>query len=89
MRTMKLAEIMVVFSFSSLADTVGVSFPWWMWILAAFDILVRISDDHKEWLREKQVNLIKDIKALEEIRMRLYEDIRRIEKESGVKAREE
>ncbi len=86
---MKLAEIMVVFSFSSLADTVGVSFPWWMWILAAFDILVRISDDHKEWLREKQVNLIKDIKALEEIRMRLYEDIRRIEKESGVKAREE
>jgi len=86
---MKLAEIMVVFSFSSLADTVGVSFPWWMWILAAFDILVRISDDHKEWLREKQVNLIKDIKALEEIRMRLYEDIRRIEKESDVKAREE
>ena len=86
---MKLAEIMVVFSFSSLADTVGVSFPWWMWILAAFDILVRIADDRKEWLREKQVNLIKDIKALEEIRMRLYEDIRRIEKESGVKAREE
>jgi len=86
---MKLAEIMVVFSFSSLAATVGVSFPWWMWILAAFDILVRIADDRKEWLREKQVNLIKDIKALEEIRMRLYEDIRRIEKESGVKAREE
>jgi len=86
---MKLAEIMVVFSFSSLATTVGVSFPWWMWILAAFDILVRISDDHKEWLREKQISLIKDIKALEEIRTKLFTEIRQAEKDSGIKANDE
>lgn len=86
---MKFAEIMIIFSFSSLATTVGVSFPWWMWILAAFDVMVRISDDHKEWLKERQANLKQDIKQLEEIRLRLYEDIRKIEKESGVTAREE
>ncbi len=86
---MKLAEIMIVFSFSSLATTVGVSFPWWMWILAAFDILVRIADDHKEWLRDKQIGLIRDIKALEEIRLKLFKDIRAAEEKSGIKASDE
>lgn len=86
---MRIAEILIVFSCSPLGTVYGVSFPWWMWLLAGFDIFVRIADDHKEWLREKQFNLIRDIKQLEEIRLRLYQDIREIEKRTGVKAREE
>lgn len=86
---MRIAEIMIVFAFSSLGTDLGVVFPWWMWIIAVFDIFVRIADDHKEWLREKQVTLIRDIKQLEDIRIRLYNDIREQEAKSGIKAREE
>jgi len=86
---MRIAEIMIVFAFSSLGTDLGVVFPWWMWIIAVFDIFVRIADDHKEWLREKQVTLIRDIKQLEDIRIRLYNDIREHEAKSGIKAREE
>jgi hypothetical protein len=85
---MRIAEIMIVFAWSSLGTTVGIVFPWWMWLLAAFDVIVRIADDHKEWLKDKQSNLLKDIKELEEIRLRLYHDIREQEEKSGVKARE-
>ena len=86
---MRIAEIMIVFSFSSLGATVGIVFPWWMWIVAVFDILVRIADDHKDWLKEKQVTLLKDIKDLEKIRMNIYDDIRAQEKRTGIKARED
>jgi len=86
---MRIAEIMIVFTFSTLGSTLGVAFPWWMWLLAVFDIFVRIADDHKEWLLSKQTNLLKDIKELEEIRLRLYQDIRETEKRTGIKAREE
>lgn len=86
---MRIAEIMIVFAWSSVGTSMGIVFPWWMWVIAAFDVLVRIADDHTEWLKSKQSNLLKDIKELEEIRLRLYQDIREKEKETGVKAREE
>lgn len=53
---MRIAELMLVGAGSSL----GISFPWWMWGLAVFDILLRIADDHREWQRARQGRMAVD-----------------------------
>lgn len=72
---MRIAELMLIGAWSSM----GLSFPWWMWVLAIFDICVRIADDHKEWLKEKQMGLIKENKALEEKKQALLDEIQKIQ----------
>lgn len=67
---MRITELMLVGAMSSL----NITFPWWMWILAILDICVRIADDHKEWLKEKQSALILENKELEAKKAKLEEE---------------
>lgn len=59
---MRLTELVLVCAWSSL----GVSFPWYVWVLCGLDILVRIADDHKEYLRNRQIDIVREIATLEE-----------------------
>jgi hypothetical protein len=76
---MRIAELMIILSFS----TLQVVFPWWVWLLAVLDILIRVVDDHKEWLKEKQADILNDIKILEEHRGKLIAECVEMEKKLG------
>ncbi|MBF0548081.1 MAG: hypothetical protein HQM08_26825 [Candidatus Riflebacteria bacterium] len=71
---MRIAEIMIVFAWSSMSIT----FPWYLWLLALWDVFVRISDDYQGFLKAKQSVLKKEIQALEEQKQNLTKEIRRI-----------
>lgn len=72
---MRIAETMMVLAFSSFE----VSFPWYLWVIALCDIFIRISDDHKDWLRNKLVILMHDINLLEEKRSKLEAEVRKLQ----------
>ncbi len=71
-----ISEVMIILAWSSL----GVSFPWWMWLVPIWDLLLRIDHDHKEWLREKQERLKLNVAELEGKRNALYDEIDRLKK---------
>ena len=72
---MRIAEMVIVCSWSSL----GIVFPWYVWVVALFDICVRIADDHKIWLKEKHQTLVMENRALEEKKAALLEEIKRMD----------
>lgn len=68
------AEVLIILSWSSL----GVSFPWYLWVLAAYDVSLRIADDHKKWLRERQEKLQEHVDELQEKEKKLVESVNKL-----------
>ena len=73
---MVITGIMIVFSLSSMEIT----FPWYLWIIALLEVLVMVAIDHKDWLKEKQADILNDIKLLEEHRGKLINECLNLEK---------